>query len=155
MDFNQSSKRLEAEQAKRRQEAKRKLDKEKIAIAQQKKWELEEALLRAEKQKVELQRAEEERILKEQELILTGGISFEESYDAACNEELEEDRICLPESALMNLSNQDAISKGVILFSISRLDSEGHVVRTTHCGVREFSAPENTVVLSVIKIFLS
>jgi len=139
MDFNLSAKRLEAEQAKRREEAKRKLEREKREIERQKQREVIEATLRAERQKQQLEQAEQERIAREQELLLTGGISFEEIYVATCRDDLEEDKVCLPESALMTLAAQDAISKGVMLFSISRLDENGKVVSKTHCGVREFS----------------
>lgn len=148
MDFSLATSRLERNQKKSREDAKRKLQEERMAQHRQKAREEEAARQRADKIERDRIAAEEEQQRKEREVALTGGISFEQIYLATCNDELEEDKIVLPESALGTLNSQDAFSNGVMLFTISRLDAEGNVLSTTHCGVREFSAPEGTVVLS-------
>ena len=148
MDFSLATRRLESQQKKSREDAKRKLQIERMAKERQKVREEEAARQREEKAEREKIAAEEELQQKERELALTGGISFEQIYLATCNEELEEDKVILPESALATLSNQDAFSHGVMLFTITRLDANGVVIATTHCGVREFSAPEGTIILS-------
>lgn len=148
MDFSLATRRLEKNQKKTREDAKRKLQEERMAQQRQRAREEEAARQRAEKAERDRIAVEEEQQRKERELVLTGGVSFEETYLATCNGELEEDKIILPESALTTLSTQDAFHNGVMLFVIHRLDTEGHVTSTTHCGVREFSAPEGTIVLS-------
>lgn len=148
MDFSLATSRLEKNQKKSREDAKRKLQEERMAQQRQRAREEEAARQRADKAERDRIAAEEEQQRKERELVLTGGISFEETYLATCNDELEEDKIILPESALGTLSSQDAFSNGVMLFTISRLDAKGNVSSTTHCGVREFSAPEGNIVLS-------
>ena len=149
MDFSYSAQRLEKEQAQRREEARKKAIAEKQAIARQRQRETDAAIRRAESVLEQERIADEDRQNKEREIALTGGVDFERSFLAFGNGDLEEDRICLPASALSTLSSQDAFSKGVMLFSISRMNEQGEIISTTHCGVREFSAAEDTCVLSV------
>ena len=86
-----------------------------------------------EKRKIEQEEAERQRrALAAVERSLTGGISFTRTlipYEI----DGEDDKVILPEEALSELISQDAPSP--MLFQINNGS------KTSHCGVREFSAP--------------
>jgi hypothetical protein len=153
MDFLASVDKLSKEQARRRDEAKKKLAEEKSAAERQRQRVAAEAQLRADILRRAQEEAEEKRLAEEREAALTGGIRYEETLMAFTRDDLEEDRICLPQQALETLTSQDAMSNGVMLFRVSRLE-DGKIVSTTHCGVREFSAVEGTCILPVSYSYL-
>jgi hypothetical protein len=85
-------------------------------------------------------------ILRQEEIakqiLKTGGISFRISGLIPYEVEGEDDRVILPESALISLHQLDVFREGVALFfEIS--DYSGTIL--THCGVKEFSAREGSV----------
>ena len=151
MDFIASAGKLEKEQARRREEAKKRLEEEKRAAERQRARVAAEAQLRADILRREQEAAELKLQMEERELALTGGIRYEETLLAFTRDDLEEDRVCLPQQALETLNSQDAMSNGVMLFQMSRIEN-GQVISTTHCGVREFSAADGTCILPVFKI---
>jgi hypothetical protein len=66
--------------------------------------------------------------------------------------DFEDDKIILPEQALIELNQCDAMSYGVLLFEIKTMSSSVSIIqftdnirKVTHCGVREFSALPGTV----------
>jgi hypothetical protein len=147
-DLHSRSSRLEKEQAKRREEAKKKREQELKAQAEKKRAEEELAEL-ARKRKIEAEIAEEQRRLEEEaDLVLTGGIKYKESFsDFFSIKDSEDDKIILPESALQELTSQDAFGSGAAVFELSLKlpDRPDVVARITHCGVREFSAAPKTL----------
>lgn len=76
----------------------------------------------------------------EAERLLTAGIRYEEKL-LALEAEGEGDKLTLPPSALDQLTKQDALAQGPMLFRVTA-SSRGGV--TTHAGVLEFSAAEGT-----------
>lgn len=152
MDFLASADKLSKEQARRRDEAKKKLAEERSAAERQRQRAIAETQLRADILRRAQEEADEKRLAHEREALLTGGIRFEETLIAFSRDDLEEDRICLPQQALETLTSQDAMSNGVMLFRISRLE-DGKIISTSHCGVREFSAAEGTCILPVSDYF--
>jgi len=156
-DLESRLSRIEKEQSKRRQDAKKKLQ-----IEQQMQLRIEENQARRE---MESQRRREEaereearlRWEAEEEFRVTGGVAYESVLEAYAMEG-DDDKVKLPEDALQRLSSQDAFSRGALTF---RLQLDGHrslndnllpnhhgttnsiigPTVTTFCGVREFSSP--------------
>lgn len=83
----------------------------------------------------------------EQELIeqqLTGGIKCGGLLTVSMDTSgAEDDRVILPETYFEDLNKQDAFSIGPAFFQLKSL----HTGKVTHCGVREFTAMDETVVL--------
>ena len=142
-----SASKIEREQAKRRDELlKRKKLEEKLANEARRREEemLENSRIR------KLAEAEEElkrQAQAEEESILTGGIRYCETLTVfKLDATFEDDKVILPEAALISLTEQDALSKGVLLFELTSYTGSSHndnasaTTKTTHCGVREFSA---------------
>lgn len=74
---------------------------------------------------------------------LTGGIKCSGELAAVLESSgAEDDRVILPESFFDTLNKQDAFSLGAAFF---QLQSSSGVI--THCGVREFTAMDDTIVL--------
>lgn len=89
--------------------------------------------------------AEDERKmeLKLAEDLLTGGVHCAADLSPLLDTTgAEDDRVVLPQSIFDSLNKQDAFSLGPVYFQLS---SPGAV--TTHCGVREFTAMENAIIL--------
>lgn len=142
MDIAFRASRLEREQGQRREAGRRRAEEERAAsaraAARQREREQQAQRMAAERE------AEEERLQAEAEAerARTGGVSLllslrVEAVDA------DDDKILLPESALLRLTELDAFRHGPLSFLL--LVGEGRTQRTTHCGVREFSAGEGTV----------
>lgn len=143
MEFAGSLNKIEKEQEKRRKLAKQKLDNEKLL--KQKQIEIEERRQKEAEIKA-LQAAKEEerkRIMDDIEQKLTGGVKFEMSAIPLLLENGEDDRIILPQSALEELNNKNAMLLGPLMFMV-RSSQGSHI---THCGVKEFTAEEGTVKL--------
>jgi hypothetical protein len=144
MEFSSTLSKFEKEQLARRNAAKKKIDDERRNAAKQRELEIareKEAAIRA----IEQARLEEENErVRQKELRLTGGIIFQIVATPLVQENAEDDRIILPQSALESLNSQNAISLGPLMF---RVTANGQQGRYTHCGVREFTADEGTVLL--------
>ena len=151
MDFEVRAKKLEIEQQKRRDAIKKQKEREERLLNQQRdreEKEREEAIIRQEKSeelKLEKERIENEEYKK------TGGVKFKMTLKPVLIE-FEDDKIIMPESALIELNQLDAMSYGVLLFEIKTVSSNVSIIKftdtvrkVTHCGVREFSASPGTV----------
>jgi hypothetical protein len=144
MDFDFRTKKLEKEAEERRKAAARKRDRE--AKLQRDQRAREEQLERQrEEQRVKDEKAEAMR--QEQlaaEFRRTGGITFSQIGLVPYEAEGEDDRVILSEGALTKLTEEDAITRGAMVFEIQ--DASSHAsAAPTHCGVREFSAAEETI----------
>ena len=71
---------------------------------------------------------------------LTGGVSFIVGGLSAYPIEGEDDKVILPESCLVDLSNLDVFGKGPVQLRLSKKDG-----KYTHVGIREFSAPAGKI----------
>lgn len=150
MDFDRAASKLKKEQEKRRLEAQRRLERERKA---QQEAQRQQALIAEsiqERKREQAAKEEAERLAAEEERRLTAGISYSEEL-LALEAGGEGDKLVLPPSALDQLTKQDALAQGPMLFRVTRLGGpDGRsVVRTTHAGVLEFSAAEGTVGLPV------
>ena len=117
-DLDARSNRLEKEQQKRREDARKKREKELIikANVQRLDEELRELNL---KRKLEAEESEiEKQRLEEEERQLTGNINYKETLKPL-NIEGEDDKVTLPESALQSLSSQDSFGKGAAVFQLT------------------------------------
>lgn len=136
VDIDRRSSKFEKEQQKRREESKKKRERE--VRLQREQLERERIQVeQVEKRKIEQEEAERQRrALAAVERSLTGGISFTRTlipYEI----DGEDDKVILPEEALSELISQDAPSP--MLFQINNGS------KTSHCGVREFSAPPGAI----------
>ena len=117
-DLNSRSSKLEKDQMRRRDEAKKKLERERRLIEEQKRKEAEILnniiIKKQEAEAIEQMRREQENI----EMILTGGVNFKMSNLSYYRIDGEDDKVILPEEALQQLINQDASTKGPMLFEI-------------------------------------
>ena len=142
LDLDLRTSRLNKEQQKRRDDAKKRRERE---LQLQK-----EQTLREEELAVRLaQRKEEEekalilkQIAENEELRITGGIRFNH-YLKPYTIDGEDDKIILPEDCLTELTQQDAFTRGAMTFKLSLKGSSTE--QSTHCGVREFSAPAGCI----------
>ena len=117
-DLDARSNRLEKEQLKRREDARKKRDKELIlkANAQRLDEELRELNV---KRKLEAEEFEIERQrLEDEERQLTGDINYKEILKPISIQG-EDDKVILPESALEILSSQDFFGKGAAVFQLT------------------------------------
>jgi len=141
MDFDARASKLETEAVARRAAAKKKLEEEARQQERQKERVARQQEELAKRKQEEEAAAEAEEARRRRELKLTGGVNLElHGLVPYVLEDAEDDKVVLSESALQTLTQQDAIGKGVMQFRLS--SSKLH---TTHCGVREFSAPENMI----------
>jgi hypothetical protein len=143
IDLDLRSSRLDKEQQKRRDEAKKKRDRE-VALQREQARREQELAQRAAQKREEDERAEMARQIAEiEEQRITGGIKFSHVLKVF-HIEGEDDKVILSEDCLTELTQQDAFTRGAMTFQLSVTGADG-VMRTTHCGVREFSAPVGTI----------
>ena len=140
MDIDLRVSRLEREQRQRRDALKRRLEQERRSQErfqlQQKELEDLKALRALEREAEEEQR----RLEEEHEMARTAGIRFNRELVPFLTES-DEDKVLLPESALVELTNLNAFQFGALTFQLTC--SGTNVI--THSGVREFSAAEGTI----------
>lgn len=143
IDLDSRESKFERDRAKRLEAAKKKQEQEdrKRREHETRQKELEElAFLNKLKREEELERQEE---LQRLENELTGGINCSGALTLVVDSSgSEDDRIILPQSFFDKLNTQDAFSRGISYFRVVARSSE----KITHCGVREFTAPEGTVI---------
>jgi hypothetical protein len=141
MDFDVRASRLEKEQKQRRAESKHKLAEEQKRMesyrAGQKELEELAARLAVEREVIE----EQKRVEEETESARTKGIRFREELTPVPIDS-DDDRVILPESCLIALTNANAFLHGALNFQVM---CAGFASAATHCGVREFSAAEGTI----------
>ena len=140
MDIDIRASRLEREQRQRREAVKRRLDQERRS---QERYQQQQRELEAIKAVRTLEReAQEERrrLEEEAELTRTSGVRFTRELHPYPIDS-DEDKVILPESSLLELTNLNAFQHGALTFELTC--SASAVV--THCGVREFSAPEGSI----------
>lgn len=140
MEFTNRESKFEKEQKVRREALKKakEVEKRKEAAQAAREKELEER--RIAKREEEERKAAEERVLALEEECLTGGISFSAGSLTPYVIDGEDDKVILPESCIVDLSNLDVFGKGPILMQLSKADGT-----YTHSGVREFSAPADSI----------
>lgn len=136
MDLDLRVNKFQKDAEKRHLLAKQQLE-DKKRLEKQKQIRLEEEQKR--KELLAAKRLEEER-LAEEEFLRTNGITFKREY-IVIPIEGEDDRITLPTDALQFFTEKDAFQHGPLMFEIS--SNQGNHI--THCGVREFSAPDGTI----------
>lgn len=142
IDLDLRSSKLEKEQQKRLEDARKKRAKEVQQQREHAKRELEIAE-RAAQRRAELEQEEMARqIAEEDERRITGGIRFAHSLKPYLIEG-EDDKVILSEECLTELNQQDAFGRGAVAFQLSYKSSTKEAV--THSGVREFSAPAGTI----------
>lgn len=151
-DFDNRASKLDKEAAKRREVAKLKKEREVQAAFLQRQREEELAeVARLRKIEEEVREAERQKVA-EAERALTGGIDYSATLIPYEVTDSEDDKVILPENALGYLTTQDAFSNGPAVFQLTvtsknNSSSGGGVadIKTTHCGVREFSAAADTI----------
>ncbi|ETV84014.1 hypothetical protein, variant 2 [Aphanomyces astaci] len=140
MDFDLGSrgKKLQKEQAARREAARLKMEREKALVEKtnQLRVEMEVEAQRRRDELAQQAAADEERRVEEQRI--TGGIVYKKSLRAVPIAN-DGDKVTLPVSALEELNPQNALDLGVFTFE---LVAGGH---TTHASVLEFVADEHTI----------
>lgn len=141
-DLTTRSKKLELEQQKRNEVILKKKKKElQLQAEHQKHLDEMKVLSQKKKEEKENKRIELER-LEILELERTGGIKYSGVFEIF-KIGGEDDKVILPENVLLELSTQDAFSNGVFFFEL--VCNISGIIRKTHCGVREFSSPPNTI----------
>lgn len=142
IDLDLRSSKLEKEQQKRLDDARKKRAKEVQQQREHAKRELEMAE-RAAQRRAELEQEEMARQMAEDdERRITGGIRFLHSLKPYIIEG-EDDKVILPEECLTELTQQDAFGRGALTFQLVCKSSSKESI--THCGVREFSATAGTI----------
>ena len=117
-DLDVRSKRLEKEHLKLREDARKKREKELISRANMQKLDEElRELNQRRKQEAEELEIERQR-LEDEENQLTGGIKFQDTLELVVIEG-EDDKVILPESALLTLSSQDSFGRGAAVFQLT------------------------------------
>lgn len=152
MDFELRAKKIQKEADLRINEAKRRKEREHKLLQEQKQREQKMREI-AEESRLKLIALEEERVEHEKLIYSkTGGINFCLQNLIPYEIDGEDDKVILPESSLMKLDEQHAISSGPLLFQLSYqpkiIQNNQMTISsdiTTHCGVREFSATEGTI----------
>lgn len=146
IDLDLRSNKFDKEQQKRRDEAKRKKAKEMESQKEQARRE-QELAVRAAQRREELEQAEmAKQLAEDEERSLTGGIRFAHSLKPYLIDG-EDDKVILPEVCLTELTQQDAFGRGALTFQLSHFLASNTPPdsKVTHCGVREFSAPEGAI----------
>ena len=172
MDFmlSSGSDRREKEAAVRREAAKAKKMKDAILAEEQERVKLQYETARKLRREEEARKAQEALLLQDEEIALTGGLKFSVHGLRPYRIEGEDDKVVLPEAALVNLNEADAFSRGPALLRIwssaltqdnqpnKQLEKmsveEGEQLADaasaashfySHCGIREFSAQPGTI----------
>jgi len=164
MDFllSSGSDRREKEAVARREAAKEKKRVEAERAEEQARVERQYEELRKARKEEEAKAAEEKQRLENEEIALTGGLAFTSHGLRPYRIEGEDDKVVLPEAALVDLNQADAFSRGPALLRIwssrlaqdiplEKMDVEGaeggssHSHFYSHCGIREFSALPGTI----------
>ncbi|RHY87177.1 hypothetical protein DYB37_009316 [Aphanomyces astaci] len=137
MDFDLGSrgKKLQKEQAARREAARLKMEREKALVEKTNQLRVEMEV-EAQRRRDELAQQAAARRVEEQRI--TGGIVYKKSLRAVPIAN-DGDKVTLPVSALEELNPQNALDLGVFTFE---LVAGGH---TTHASVLEFVADEHTI----------
>jgi hypothetical protein len=146
MDLDYRLSKFDKEKEKRKKAAKEKINSE---MRQQKLQEERERALAelAEKKRLEQEEIQAQNEIREiEENRITGGIRILLNLQAI-PVDLENDKVKLPQSVLSDLHNKGAFSCGrPVMFQIHPDESYSSCpIRTTHCGVLEFTAEEGTV----------
>eukprot|EP00292_Cryptomonas_paramecium_P019922 CAMPEP_0113664768 /NCGR_PEP_ID=MMETSP0038_2-20120614/1924_1 /TAXON_ID=2898 /ORGANISM="Cryptomonas paramecium" /LENGTH=186 /DNA_ID=CAMNT_0000580029 /DNA_START=27 /DNA_END=584 /DNA_ORIENTATION=+ /assembly_acc=CAM_ASM_000170 len=142
-DFDRAASRLKKEQQKRADadKARKAEERRKAEEARQKLEQIEEAarLRRLE----EKEREDQLQKQREEEEMLTGGVTFRETYRAVSMKD-GSDRVRLPASALHALEFKGAMDHkgGAMYFELTTREGA-----RTHCGVLEFTAEDGTIAL--------
>lgn len=143
-EFSSASQRVNRDRQKQQERAKKKLEQE-----MEERRLAEEATNNFLAQKREHSFFEAKRKeLEESELARSGGVRFRRVMKPVPDMQLESDRVKLPASCLSDLTEQDAISQGPMVFELGLMEGD-QVVSTTMVGVSEFTAAEGTVALPV------
>eukprot|EP01038_Epipyxis_sp_PR26KG_P016087 gene16087-21854_t len=142
-DFGFSTKKLEKDQQTRLLKARQKREQEIKKEQLYNKMQLDLAERAELKKKLDLEAEEKRIVAEEMEMILTSGVRFIHSL-IPYTIEGEDDKVILPERCLTELNEQNAFNFGVMLFRIREQDNNHY----THCGVREFSAPDGCIGLT-------
>lgn len=172
MDFmlSSGSDRREKEAVARREAAKEKKRKEAALAEEQARVELQYETARKLRREEEARKAEESLRLQNEEVMLTGGLMFSSHGLQPYRIEGEDDKVVLPEAALVDLNQADAFGRGPALLRIwssaleqdaqpsNQLEEMDVVEREqsaggasaashfySHCGIREFSAQPGTI----------
>ncbi len=162
MDFDYRAKRLENEQKKMKEAAKRKLQQEKLQLEKQQERERELAEHRQKQEELKEKIRLEQEMIELHEAQLTNGITyqkqFQQFYEIQTNETEIGDKITLSEDCLVELTNLDVFQKSsAVNFQLEifyRLVSQSSSANTsvrrmiTYCGINEFTAPKETIGLS-------
>ncbi|MFN9956799.1 MAG: hypothetical protein ACK55I_27170, partial [bacterium] len=82
-------------------------------------------------------------ILEQEEFELTGGVKFLQTLRPYLIDG-EDDRCIIPENCLSELNSQDAFGNGAAFFLLTS-STVDRGEKKTHCGVREFTAPEGQI----------
>ena len=106
-----------------------------------------EAMRQKRREEEDAKKEEEERVRLEEEA-LTGGVSCNVGGLSADSIEGEDDKVILPESCLVDLSNLDVFGKGPVQLRLFKNDGE-----YTHVGIKEFSAPPGKIGLPEKVVF--
>nr|CAD1834903.1 unnamed protein product [Ananas comosus var. bracteatus] len=157
MDFELRAARekLEREQRERKERAKAKLERERRAKAEAaRRRDAVDAAQRAKRLDAVRARIEAEQQMEEN-MLLGNGIVFSRLFEALPYDG-SGDKIKLPPSCFKELSDQGALDKGPMYFRLSKVNeggpstsnsSENQDMKTTHSGVLEFTARENSAEL--------
>ncbi len=140
MEFTNRESKFEKEQKVRREALKKKREAERAAQARHAEKEREQEERRVKKREEDERRHAEENAAKLADEALTGGITFTVKKLTPYVIDGEDDKVILPESCIVDLSNLDVFGKGPILMRLSKEDG-----KFTHSGVREFSAPAGSI----------
>eukprot|EP01039_Chlorochromonas_danica_P008373 gene8372-9228_t len=153
IDFDRTTSKFEREQQKRREEAKKRKAQESKLQEAQRAREAELARLAIERKAEEERLALARQAAEEEELRVTGGIRFCQTFLPYAIEG-EDDKVILPEDCLTTLTEQDAFGKRPVLFRLQarchgrsehRQSDTKESFLVSHCGVREFSAQPGRV----------
>lgn len=148
MEFTTRESKFEKEQKARREALKKKkLEEERKKRAFEAREAEQEALRQKRREEEEVRKEEAERVRLEDEA-LTGGVSFIVGGLSAYPIDGEDDKVILPESCLVDLSNLDVFGKGPVQLRLSKKDG-----KYTHVGIREFSAPAGKIGLPEKVVF--
>lgn len=143
MDFDRYDSKFQKDQKKRQEEAKRKRENE-LVLQKEHEARQKELAVKAEQRREEEEARRIQAELEEaEEVRQTGGIKCKHQlipYSIDAEHETADDKVILPEDCLTELSNQDVFGRNVVIFRVT-----GNNGTTTHCGVREFSAPSGHI----------
>lgn len=159
MDFDYRAKRLENEQKKMKEAAKKKLQLEKLQQEKQQEREKELAEYKVKQEELKEQLRLEKEMIELHENQLTNGIHFSKQfvnfYEIETNENEIGDKITLSEDCLVELTNLDVFQKSSAVNFQLEITYKTNTSPTapvrrmiTYCGINEFTAPKETIGLS-------